>query len=143
MPDQKVTTAYLRLRNALALMLVMSVSLASYQIDGMKQRNLLEKADFVDAFDGAMTAVVDSITHINGIRIAPNGAVAGTQRTKLKRSMPILRDSIDTIHKGTVNGSISENTRRLVESGALDPVGLLEDFLYISEFVVESEALWG
>ena len=143
MQQQNITSKYLRVRVVAALLVIMVATTLSHLIGHTTHRNVMAKAQVADAFDEALTAVVDCMVRLDAIGVATDFGRADNLRPELRRSLRILRTTTDAIGDGWKQGLLSARAGKLMENATLDPLGQLQDFILVAEALAKPDGPWG
>ena len=138
-----IERGYLRLRLAAALSLMLGATFASHLVDQAQSAQVQRRMEIADAFDVALTAVTEQLVSLGAVRDAASERIAGDERTALSRSVPVLEGAAKDIREALRQDAVSPQARALLESNALDPIGLMEDLALVSRTITERPELWG
>lgn len=143
MPKIMITYEYLRLRLVSTLLIVAAAIGIAYVVTISAFDKVIAKVEAVVVFGEVVTIMSESFILLDDIRHQEHISSVEPVRVKLRQSAQMLEITIAEIKEMRASGAMSEEVENLIENPVLDPIGLLEEFLFISMTLAKSDAPTG
>ena len=138
-----VSRRYLRVRFALAIVLLSLSAGASFHITRVLGQQAISGAEFADALDDAQLAVATMVLALHELPHAQDAQRSQIVQADLRRASRMVRAALDRLRGRSSRPTSAAETRRILDDPLLDPVGSMARLERVGRLLGEDAAAYG